>query len=152
MRWPLSHRVWDLGASHQHGAACLPILYKNIVPHTLQPNEHPYLNGAWTPNYCEYTATDMEVIGRIPADIDGVYLRNTENPVPPSGPVCRIVLPQRICSGNAMVQQYESAPSRLPACSVTGGAYWQTAGGAVPSAGWYWESKQRCSGQGAFVV
>lgn len=59
----------------------MPILYKNLVQHTLQPNAHPYLNGAWTPNFTEYTATDLEVIGTIPADIDGVYLRNTENPV-----------------------------------------------------------------------
>jgi carotenoid cleavage dioxygenase len=48
---------------------------------TIQPNDHPYMNGAWTPNYGEYNATGMEVIGEIPGDIDGVYFRNTENPV-----------------------------------------------------------------------
>ena len=57
------------------------IKYKNDVKNTVKPNRHPYLNGAWTPNYTEYTATDMEVIGEIPDDIDGVYIRNTENPV-----------------------------------------------------------------------
>jgi len=51
------------------------------VRSTIQPNTHPYLNGAWTPNMEEYDAADMEVIGKIPADIDGVYVRNTENPV-----------------------------------------------------------------------
>lgn len=49
---------------------------------TLQPNEHPYMNGAWTPLHEEVDAFDLEVIeGRIPDDIDGVYVRNTENPV-----------------------------------------------------------------------
>ncbi|MEJ8567882.1 carotenoid oxygenase family protein [Elongatibacter sediminis] len=53
----------------------------NHVEPTIAPNEHPYMNGAWTPNYDEWDATDMEVIGEIPSDIDGVYVRNTENPV-----------------------------------------------------------------------
>jgi carotenoid cleavage dioxygenase-like enzyme len=51
------------------------------VQSTIAPNDHPYMNGAWTPNYDEYDATDMQVIGEIPKDIDGVYVRNTENPV-----------------------------------------------------------------------
>ena len=50
------------------------------VKSTLQPSNHPYLNGAWTPQHEEVTATGLEVIeGAIPTDIDGVYLRNTEN-------------------------------------------------------------------------
>lgn len=49
---------------------------------TLQPNEHPYMNGSWTPLHEEVDAFDLDVIeGRIPDDIDGVYVRNTENPV-----------------------------------------------------------------------
>ncbi|GAB2514623.1 carotenoid oxygenase family protein [Microbulbifer agarilyticus] len=59
----------------------MDIKYKNTVPSTLQPSMHPYLNGAWTPNFTEFTATDLEVIGEIPRDIDGVYIRNTENQV-----------------------------------------------------------------------
>ena len=47
---------------------------------SLRPSNHPYLNGAWTPQHEEVTATDLDVIaGAIPSDIDGVYLRNTEN-------------------------------------------------------------------------
>lgn len=47
---------------------------------TLKPSNHPYLNGAWTPQHEEVTAITLEVIeGTIPTDIDGVYLRNTEN-------------------------------------------------------------------------
>lgn len=50
------------------------------VKATLQPSNHPYLNGAWTPQHEEVTAFELDVIeGRIPDDIDGVYLRNTEN-------------------------------------------------------------------------
>lgn len=49
---------------------------------TLRPSRHPYLNGPWTPLHEEVDVTDVEVIeGRIPEDIDGVYLRNTENQV-----------------------------------------------------------------------
>ena len=44
--------------------------------------DHPYLQGAWTPLLEEVNATDMRVIsGTIPTDIDGTYLRNTQNPV-----------------------------------------------------------------------
>ncbi|WP_422411282.1 MULTISPECIES: carotenoid oxygenase family protein [unclassified Endozoicomonas] len=59
----------------------MKITHKNEVKHSLKPSSHPYLSGAWTPNFTEYTACDMEVIGEIPTDIDGVYVRNTENPV-----------------------------------------------------------------------
>ncbi len=49
---------------------------------SLKPSNHPYLNGAWTPLHEEVNATGLEVIeGKIPADIDGVYLRNTENQI-----------------------------------------------------------------------
>lgn len=49
---------------------------------SLQPSNHPYLNGAWTPLHEEVDADDLEVIaGALPTDIDGVYLRNTENQI-----------------------------------------------------------------------
>jgi len=48
---------------------------------TLEPNDHPYRNGAWTPVFEELDTDDLEIIGTIPADIDGLYVRNTENPV-----------------------------------------------------------------------
>jgi len=52
------------------------------VTSSLQPSNHPYLNGAWTPLLEEVDATDLDVIeGAIPTDIDGVYVRNTENQV-----------------------------------------------------------------------
>ena len=52
------------------------------IKSTLQPSNHPYLNGAWTPLMEEVDAVDLEAIeGAIPDDIDGLYLRNTENQI-----------------------------------------------------------------------
>ncbi|MEO5760892.1 MAG: carotenoid oxygenase family protein, partial [Vicinamibacteria bacterium] len=49
---------------------------------TLRPSTHPYLNGAWTPQHEEVDAYDLDVVqGTLPNDIDGIYLRNTENQV-----------------------------------------------------------------------
>lgn len=48
---------------------------------SIRANSHPYMNGPWKPMHREYDAQNMEVIGTIPDDIDGVYIRNTENPV-----------------------------------------------------------------------
>lgn len=49
---------------------------------SLSPTNHPYMTGAWTPLHEEVNAWDLEVLeGAIPEDLDGVYLRNTENPV-----------------------------------------------------------------------
>ena len=48
---------------------------------TLLPGKHPFMTGPFTPNYREYNATDLEVIGEIPKRLNGVYLRNTQNPV-----------------------------------------------------------------------
>jgi len=46
-------------------------------------NDHPFLNGPFRPNLDEYVAdTDsMTVIGEIPKDLAGVYVRNTHNQV-----------------------------------------------------------------------
>lgn len=53
------------------------------LPNRLPANDdHPYRTGAWQPNFVEYDADDLDVIeGAIPRELDGVYLRNTENPV-----------------------------------------------------------------------
>src|SRR6201994_1530884 len=60
----------------------MPTTLVNRIASTLGETDHPYMSGAWTPNFEEYDATGLQVIaGEIPADIDGVYVRNTENPV-----------------------------------------------------------------------
>ncbi|CAN5883813.1 carotenoid oxygenase family protein [soil metagenome] len=48
-------------------------------------DDHPYRTGAWRPNLVEYDADALQVVeGKLPADLNGVYLRNTENPLLPS--------------------------------------------------------------------
>ncbi|GAA2492774.1 carotenoid oxygenase family protein [Terrabacter carboxydivorans] len=48
-------------------------------------DDHPYRTGPWQPQTTEWRADDLDVVeGEVPADLDGVYLRNTENPVHPS--------------------------------------------------------------------
>ncbi len=43
---------------------------------------HPYRTAAWTPNTTEVDAYELDVIaGTIPDDLQGIYLRNTENPL-----------------------------------------------------------------------
>jgi carotenoid cleavage dioxygenase len=57
----------------------------NTIASTLPADDdHPYRTGAWRPNHREWDAFDLEVEGEIPGDLEGVYLRNTENPVHPS--------------------------------------------------------------------
>src|SRR6476619_7688919 len=40
-----------------------------------------YLTGEFAPLDCEYTLTDLEVVGAIPDYLDGRYLRNGPNPI-----------------------------------------------------------------------
>lgn len=48
-------------------------------------DDHPYRTGPWRPQTVERNAMDCDVVaGEIPGDLDGVYLRNTENPVHPA--------------------------------------------------------------------
>jgi carotenoid cleavage dioxygenase len=47
-------------------------------------DDHPYRTGAWRPQSTEWRVDDVEVIeGAIPDDLDGLYARNTENPLHP---------------------------------------------------------------------
>jgi carotenoid cleavage dioxygenase len=46
-------------------------------------DDHPYRTGAWRPQQHEFDAADLDVTGDLPADLEGIYLRNTENPVRP---------------------------------------------------------------------
>jgi carotenoid cleavage dioxygenase-like enzyme len=47
-------------------------------------DDHPYRTGPWRPNVTEWHVRDCDVIGDLPDDLAGVYLRNTENPLHPS--------------------------------------------------------------------
>lgn len=46
-------------------------------------NDHPFLHGPFTPTMEEWVAdsSSMKVIGEIPKDLDGIYVRNTHNQV-----------------------------------------------------------------------
>jgi len=46
-------------------------------------DNHAYRTGPWRPQTAEYDA-ELDVVGELPSDLEGVYLRNTENPVHPS--------------------------------------------------------------------
>lgn len=48
-------------------------------------DDHPYRTGPWRPQTTEWDVDDLTVVeGQIPHDLDGVYLRNTENPLHPA--------------------------------------------------------------------
>ncbi|GAC56580.1 putative dioxygenase [Gordonia hirsuta DSM 44140 = NBRC 16056] len=57
-------------------------LVERMITTIPEDDDHPYRTGAWRPQQSEWNADDLEVVeGSIPADLDGVYLRNTENPL-----------------------------------------------------------------------
>ena len=48
-------------------------------------DDHPYRTGPWQPQTTEWRTESLDVVqGEIPSDLDGVYLRNTENPLHPA--------------------------------------------------------------------
>ncbi|MBP1817197.1 carotenoid oxygenase family protein [Mycobacterium sp. OAE908] len=50
-----------------------------------EDDDHPYRTGPWRPQTTEWDADDLRPVeGEVPADLDGVYLRNTENPLHPA--------------------------------------------------------------------
>jgi carotenoid cleavage dioxygenase len=50
-----------------------------------EDDDHPYRTGPWRPQTTEWHADDLTVVeGAIPTDLDGIYLRNTENPLHPA--------------------------------------------------------------------
>jgi carotenoid cleavage dioxygenase len=56
--------------------------YLSTLP---EDDDHPYRTGPWRPQTTEWDADDLTAVeGEIPADLDGVYLRNTENPLHPA--------------------------------------------------------------------
>ncbi len=50
-----------------------------------EDDDHPYRTGPWRPQTTEWDANDLTAVqGEIPRDLDGIYLRNTENPLHPA--------------------------------------------------------------------
>lgn len=59
-------------------------IHRRFVSTLPAGDDHPYRSGAWRPQCVEYDASNMPTVGRIPDDLSGVYLRNTENPLHPN--------------------------------------------------------------------
>ncbi len=58
----------------------------NDAPQWSRGAENPYLDGVYAPVTREVSADDLPVIGELPRDLNGIYLRNGPNPVfPPRG-------------------------------------------------------------------
>src|SRR5713226_7478066 len=51
------------------------------IPIQIDPGENPFLRGIFAPISTEISADDLKVIGEIPKDLDGIYLRNGPNPI-----------------------------------------------------------------------
>ena len=52
--------------------------YQSALP---ADDDHPYRTGWWQPNTRELNAWALDVEGQLPADLSGLYVRNTENPL-----------------------------------------------------------------------
>jgi carotenoid cleavage dioxygenase-like enzyme len=66
-------------------AATNPEIVGKFLSTLPEGDDHPYRTGPWRPQTTEWDADDLTaVVGEIPADLDGVYLRNTENPLHPA--------------------------------------------------------------------
>lgn len=63
--------------------------------------DNPYLTGAWEPVRDELEADDLEIIGELPAALDGVYMRNGANPA--FAPVTRY----HLFDGDGMLHEVE---------------------------------------------
>ena len=66
------------------GSATVKVTLAGRRPSSLPADDdHPYRSGPWRPQEREWDAEDLDVVGDLPDDLEGVYLRNTENPVRP---------------------------------------------------------------------
>jgi carotenoid cleavage dioxygenase-like enzyme len=58
----------------------MPVIHEELTSLPAD-DDHPYRTGPWQPNMSEIDALDAEVEGELPDDLNGIYIRNTENPV-----------------------------------------------------------------------
>ena len=70
-------------------------------------DDHPYRSGPWRPQHVEYDAATLDVEGELPADLYGVYLRNTENPLHPA------IVRYHPFDGDAMIHAVSFAGGRV---------------------------------------
>ena len=66
-------------------AATNPEIVGKFLSTLPEDDDHPYRTGPWRPQTTEWDADDLTAVeGEIPTYLDGVYLRNTENPLHPA--------------------------------------------------------------------
>ncbi|MFV0318632.1 MAG: carotenoid oxygenase family protein [Microthrixaceae bacterium] len=109
-------------------------------------DDHPYRSGPWRPQHVERRAWDLDVQGEIPEDLDGVYLRNTENPLhlplstyhPFDGDA--MVHSMSLSNGDALYTNRFVRTKGLMAEIEAGGALWagfaESPGDALREDGW----------------
>lgn len=56
------------------------MIRNDVVNFAMETEANPYLLGKYSPIHTEITAENLEVIGEIPKDLNGVYVRNGPNP------------------------------------------------------------------------
>lgn len=56
------------------------VLRNDVVNFAMETESNPYLMGNYSPIDTEITAENLEVIGEIPRDLNGLYVRNGPNP------------------------------------------------------------------------
>ena len=62
-----------------------PAIVAKFLSTLPEDDDHPYRTGPWRPQTTEWDADDLTAVeGEVPKDLDGVYLRNTENPLHPA--------------------------------------------------------------------
>lgn len=83
------------------------------LPLRITPNNNPFFTGLFASVSREITADDLPVIGEIPKDLEGVYLRNGPNPITPSFPAALR------CSHVTAAMTTSNGSRQLPASSIT---------------------------------
>ncbi|MEL0048654.1 MAG: carotenoid oxygenase family protein [Gammaproteobacteria bacterium] len=95
----------------------------NVSDHELQPQDNPILQGNYAPVDSENSFEHLEVVGRIPKDLQGTLLRAGPNPVNP-GPNHHWFLGDgmlhAIQLGNGQAKSYRNRWVRTKALDLTG--------------------------------
>lgn len=71
-----AHRESTAGFTGKH-----VLKVESEIPIRIEPGQNPFLRGIFAPIGSEITADELKVIGEIPHDLEGIYLRNGPNPV-----------------------------------------------------------------------
>src|SRR5258708_4407660 len=80
---------WGMGQANDHqvwAGGILSNMASSLTPEIQDPQKSPYLRGNYAPVHEEIAADDLLVIGEVPRDLAGTFVRNSSNPrFPPRG-------------------------------------------------------------------